>query len=108
MLVAGCYTKNIGFLRDISEEGLRFEYRGGQFSEDCWTKINILQADKRHVLLSTVSCRIVYNIKDLVEDHTFNGAETSHCGLKFIDITAEQKSLLRQIVESRHSPGKQQ
>ena len=106
MFVMGCHANHVAIVSDISEGGLKFEYMWGHFSEDWWTKINVLQADTRRVLVSAASCEIVYNIRNLVEDDTFTGAEICHCGLKFIKMTVEQKSLLRQIMKSRYSPDK--
>lgn len=82
--VFGREANVIGKLENISTAGLAFYYtpRKGQKTEA--ETIDIMATGPARFYLSGLSCRIVYDISALDEDHTFTGAETRLCGVEFV------------------------
>lgn len=92
-------SSGIAVVRDIGVGGLKFEYLPGSLPAPHWINVDIAAGNKNGLLLSTVPCRVVYDIRDLVQNHTFTGSETRICGLCFNELTADQKEALHRLIE---------
>ena len=78
------------------------EYMHGWVSPDGWTLIDIASGKSHCALLSSVRCRLIYDISDLSQQRTFTGQDTRICGLAFGELTVEQEdALCHQLEQER-------
>jgi len=91
-------TSGFAAVRDISLGGLKVEYIHGSDLQDRWTLIDINSRNNHGAWLSSICCRLIYDISDLSQQRTFTGQETRICGLNFSELTAEQEEVLCQLL----------
>ena len=90
----------IGKLRNIGLGGSAYQYTplSGQAAKD--TRIDIRVADAKRYDVLDIACRKVYDISELTVDGKFSGSETRLCGVRFINLSADQKHRLNFLLES--------
>jgi hypothetical protein len=98
MLVLGRYSNNAANVRDIGGEGVQLEYVSANFANGQWDRIDLLIAGSDWLKLSNVPCEVVYDIKSLAANSSFTGTDLRICGLRFLDLTADQRQSLRLLL----------
>ena len=93
---------NLGKLKDISRDGLVFEYITDEKPKEENSQINIfLSGNKFH--LSNLPCKIVYDILIREENYQFNKLfMTRRCGVKFKKLTTIQTKQLEFFLKNLH------
>jgi len=95
------YSK-VGTVKDISFEGLSFEYIGGELSNEDPSKIDIfLVGNVFH--LYNVPCKIVYEIEvhvPHVNNMFIKVLTTKRCGIKFHQLNDDDLLQLKLFIES--------
>lgn len=70
----------------------------GSVSPDGWKLIDIAFGNAHGAVLSSVCCRLIYDISDLSQQRSFTGQDIRICGLTFSELTAEQAAVLCQFL----------
>lgn len=99
IVVMGHHSNTVGVLRDIGKGGLKIEYMSDMAASDQWTLIDILANRRDQALLAAVSCKIVYDIKDMSSYRTFTGVDVRLCGVCFCELTAVQLESLHKLLD---------
>ena len=89
-----------GWVKDISEGGMAFEYTP---IEGCKPKQKIrliLAGDAFPFYLPDISCKTIYDIKVNKNDRTFKGTGTRHCGVQFGRLDTGMKEKLADLLSS--------
>ena len=89
----------IGTLRNIGSKGAAYQYTpsSDHRAKDTW--INITAADPNVFHILDIACRKVYDIIELAADETFSGSVTRLCGVRFVDLSEDQKDKLDVLLE---------
>lgn len=89
----------IGNLRNIGPKGAAYQYTpsSGRAAKD--TRIDITAADRNGYPIRDIACRKVYDIIELTVDEKFSGSETRLCGVRFVDLSEDQKDRLYFLLE---------
>ncbi len=93
---------NWGKLKDISRDGLVFEYITDEEPKEENSQVDIfLSGNKFH--LSNLPCKIVYDILIREENYQFNKlVMTRRCGVKFKKLTTIQSKQLELFLKNSH------
>ena len=86
--VTFCSIKNIG------ENGLALDYQPIENNPFRSDSIDIISHGCYGLHISNISCQTVYDIGRLMENQSFSGGELRTRGLRFVDLTNEQKERL--------------
>jgi hypothetical protein len=70
-------------IKDISKEGLKFEYSPVEQPKSAWKLIDIFSNTSKHAYILGMPCKLIYDIITLEEDRTFNGSPVRIAGLEF-------------------------
>ena len=93
------FTK-LGKIKDISREGLAFQYIAHEEQKRDSSDIDIFLSGDRFYL-SRIPSEIIYDIKIVEENHIFVDAfETRRCGLLFGALTQNQAAQLEFFLEN--------
>ncbi len=89
----------IGKLRNIGPKGAAYQYTpfSGQAAKD--TRIDKTAADPNRYHIHDIACRKVYDIIELTADEKFSGSEMRLCGVRFVDLSEDQKDKLYFLLE---------
>ena len=95
------YSPVKGWVRDISEGGMAFEYTP---IEGCEPKPEIrliLSCDAFPFYLPDISCKTICDIKANINDRQFKGTGTRHCSLQFGRLDTGMKEKLADLLSSK-------
>ena len=95
----GLHSNSVGVLKDIGRSGLRIEYLSQRAAADQWKMIDILSNRKDRVLMASVPCQVVYDIKDMASNRSFTGLDVRLCGVCFGQLTAGQRECLCRLLD---------
>jgi hypothetical protein len=70
-------------IKDISKEGLKFEYSPVEQPKSAWKLIDIFSKATKRAYILGIPCKLIYDIITLEEDHTFMGSPARIAGLEF-------------------------
>jgi hypothetical protein len=84
---------------DISKGGLAFEYSPIKDETPESVTVDILATDYDQPYLSKIACKTVYDIFTLMHGRSFKGGAMRIRGLKFIELTKEQKEKLYSLLK---------
>ncbi len=101
IVVMGPHSNSIGVLKDISMGGMKFEYISEKPANDQWELIDILANRQDHILLRSVTCEIVYDIKGMASNNKFSGLFVRVCGVSFKTLTQDQNQNLHHLLEQQ-------
>ncbi len=90
-------------IKDISIDGLKFEYLLRPFSETEWKAIDIYANSLGRYHLLGIPCKIQYEIDSLAENRSFMGSRSRISGLQFGMLTKKQKQKLASLLEKLQS-----
>jgi hypothetical protein len=77
-------------LKNISVDGLGYEYVSVAGSEPDAVVFDIVGPRSNRFYLPEISCRKIYDLPALSELGTFSGVETRLCGYQYVNLTDEQ------------------
>ena len=98
IVVMGLHSNNVGVIRDISLDGMKFEYMSETPATKQWEMVDILANRQDQVIVASVPCKIAYDIKDLASNRTFTGACIRICGVCFRALSEDQTDKLRRLL----------
>ena len=87
-------------LRDLSAGGMQMSYPPDKSTCNQWTLIDIFTGERNQVLLSNLTCKMVYDVASLTENDKFSGTDVRLCGVRFNGLTDAQKENLNKILEN--------
>lgn len=93
------HSEKVAVLKDISFGGMQLRYLPDAFTNDQCALIDIVSGEKNQVLIAGLSCNMVYDFADLMQDGSFRGMDVRRCGVRFRGLTEDQKDRLHQILE---------
>jgi hypothetical protein len=93
------HAKKVAMLKDVSMGGMQLRYLPDAFTNDQCALIDIVSGEKNKILISGLSCNMVYDFADLMENGSFSGMDVRRCGVRFNRLTDTQKDRLGQIME---------
>ena len=88
----------VAMLRDLSASGLQLSYPPDQSACNQWTLIDIFAGERRKMMISGLSCEMVYDVASLTENGRFSGSGVRLCGVCFKGLTDDHKENLSQIL----------
>ena len=91
-------TNQMAMIKDISINGLKFQYLPITDNKTEWKMIDIFGSGQNRFHLLGIPCRIIYNLNSLPENQSFTGSRARTGGLKFGRITAAQQKKLKSII----------
>jgi hypothetical protein len=94
-VVLGPHFGKLGKLIDIGHEGLTFHYVALKEGDEETTECYLFTHDK-HFGLPNIPCRVVYDIRE----ETVFWFENRRCGLRFGNLTDEQRTQLEAFITS--------
>jgi hypothetical protein len=92
--------KVVGKLKNISRGGLAYQYTPPDWAEAEAETVDILERDPDRFYLPGITCRMIYDISELAEEHTFTGAQIRVKGLQYIRLTEKQKRKLEFLLDN--------
>ena len=87
-------------LIDIAMGGLSFQLLSRMEDPADFIAVDILCIRPDRLYLAGIECRIIYDIHALSENQSFSGAETRNCGVRFANLSANQKQGLMKFLNS--------
>lgn len=90
----------VAMLRDLSAGGLQLSYPPDQSACNQWTLIDIFTGQQRQIVISGLTCQMVYDVAILAENDKFSGTDVRLCGVCFNELTDAQKENLSKILEN--------
>ena len=100
LYIASRSSAKIAVVKNISMEGLAFEYFPVANDDTDWTTLDVFANTRNPFFLSGIKCKIIYDLPTLVEKRTFSGSRSRLCGLQYIKPTSEQKQKLEYLIDS--------
>jgi hypothetical protein len=94
------YSPIKGWVKDISKEGMAFEYIP---ADDCErdSKIRLIVADDAIPLyISGLVCKVIYDIKINDSDRQFKGTCARRCGVQYEKLDAEMQENLLDLLKN--------
>jgi hypothetical protein len=88
-----------GDVRNISIDGLAFEYNPDLYNEVEATRTVILASSRLPFYLAGVPGNIIYDIKTIEEEQSFSGRKTRRCGLQYGDLSKSQRKTLDSLLK---------
>ena len=85
------YSDLMRKLKNISVDGLGYEYVSVAGSEPDAVVFDIVGPRSNRFYLPEISCRKIYDLTALSELGTFSGVETRLCGYQYVNLTDEQR-----------------
>ncbi|MFO7716079.1 PilZ domain-containing protein [Desulfosarcina sp.] len=89
----------VAMLRDLSTSGMQLSYPPDQSTCNQWTLIDIFAGEQAQILLSGLTCKMVYDVASLLEDGSFTGTDVRLCGVRFNGLKRVQKENLDKLME---------
>jgi hypothetical protein len=90
----------VGMLRDLSASGLQLRYPPDQSACNQWSLVDIFTGKRRQIVISDLTCELVYDLASLAENDTFSGTDVRLCGIRFKRLTDVQKENLSRMLEN--------
>jgi len=100
LYVASRSSTKIAVVKNISIAGLAFEYLPVAADETDWTTVDVFANTPSPFFLSSLKCKIIYDLPTLVEKRTFSGSPSRLCGLRYLKPTNEQNQKLEFLFNS--------
>ncbi|WP_372683365.1 PilZ domain-containing protein [Desulfosarcina sp.] len=88
----------VGTLRDLSVSGLQLSYPPDQSTCNQWTLIDIFTGERERIVISGLTCEMVYDVASLAENDKFSGSNVRLCGVCFNGLTDGQKDNLNKLL----------
>lgn len=95
------HAKKVAMLRDLSFGGMQLRYLPSAFTDDQCALIDLVSVKSNQVLIAGLSCNLVYDFADLMEDGSFRGMDVRRCGVCFKRLTNSQKDCLHRVMDGR-------
>jgi hypothetical protein len=86
--------QNPNRLINIGLGGLSFQVLSRMEEPADFKAVDILCIRPDRLYLAGIDCRMIYDVKALLENQSFSGAETRNCGVQFLHLYGEQKQAL--------------
>jgi hypothetical protein len=93
------YSPIKGDVRNISVDGLAFEYNPDLCNEVEATRTFILASSRLPFYLTGVPGSIIYHIQTMEEDQSFSGRKTKRCGLQYGELSKSQRKTLESLLK---------
>lgn len=90
----------VATLSDLSAGGMQVSYRPDKSTCNQWTLVDIFTGERNQILLSSLTCKMVYDVASLIENSKFSGVDVRLCGVRFNRLTDAQKENLSNILEN--------
>lgn len=101
VFILDCSAKKVAMLWDLSFGGMQLRYLPDAFTNDQCGLIDLVSVKNNRVLISGLSCNMVYDFKDLMENGSFRGMDVRRCGVCFKPLTESQKDRLHRVMDGR-------
>jgi len=101
-------SENIVRLTDLSTGGMQVRYSPENLSWPRLLLLDVFTSDRELPLVTNLSCRIVYDLASLMENDRFRGASVRSCGVRFEQVTDEQRASLNRLlgsIDAANPPG---
>ena len=93
-------SSEMAVIKDISSDGLKFEYIPMPLSETEWKTIDIYASSRNRFHLFGIPCKIIYESDSLTENQSFSGSRSRIAGLQFAKLTKKQKEKLESLLNT--------
>jgi len=100
MFVLDHCSGKVATLSDLSAGGMQLSYRPDKSTCNQWTFIDIFTGYRNQILLSGLTCKMVYDVASLIENGKFSGLDVRLCGVRFNRLTGAQQEDLRKLLEN--------
>ena len=95
-------NSTIGWLKDISHHGLSYEYIATEKQQVDQEDIGLFSDKIRSIFLPGLSCKVVYDTREIEESETFSVYNFRRRGLKYKSLTKGQRDRLVYLLNNVH------
>jgi len=100
LFILNHFSTRVGWIRDISNNGLCFDYIFGTGYEVAPEVVDIFAHQPSGIYLPAIRCRTVFNRRLHRQDEKEGLPEMNRCGICFREITESQRKEVRSLIAS--------
>ena len=95
-------SRSLGWIRDIGQGGLSYEYLSVFWDTENPSAIDILSSVDPHFMLRNISLKIVYDTDEIDDTDEHDIVSFRRCGVQFEKLTEPLKSQINDLI-NKHS-----